>query len=72
MRPVSAPRPSAPVPAAKRWTEDDSAHFLDRGRFFVPQRERQSAVVAALVPRLPATSFISAAGPIIKWPWKAH
>ena len=58
MRPVSAPRPSAPVPAAKRWTEDDSAHFLDRGRFFVPQRERQAAVVAALVPRLPEATLV--------------
>jgi tRNA (cmo5U34)-methyltransferase len=35
------------------WTESDSAHFLDVGRFYVPQRERQAAIVAALVPRLP-------------------
>jgi tRNA (cmo5U34)-methyltransferase len=35
------------------WTERDSAHFLDVARFYVPQRERQAAIVAALVPRLP-------------------
>ena len=35
------------------WSEEDSAHFIDRGRFYVPQRERQAAIVATLVPRLP-------------------
>lgn len=35
------------------WTERDSAYFLDVGRFYVPQRERQAEIVAAMVPRLP-------------------
>jgi tRNA (cmo5U34)-methyltransferase len=37
----------------REWSEDDSTHFLDVGRYYVPQRERQVAIVAALVPRLP-------------------
>jgi tRNA (cmo5U34)-methyltransferase len=35
------------------WSEQDSARFLDVGRFYVPSRARQSEIVAALVPRLP-------------------
>ena len=35
----------------RSWTERDSAYFLDHGRFYVPERERQVALVAALVPR---------------------
>jgi tRNA (cmo5U34)-methyltransferase len=34
------------------WTEQDSEHFLDVGRFYVPDRARQVELVAALVPRL--------------------
>jgi tRNA (cmo5U34)-methyltransferase len=34
------------------WTEGDSALFLDLGRHYVPHRQRQVAMVAALVPRL--------------------
>jgi len=33
------------------WTERDSAHFLDVGRYYVPHRERQIELVTALVPR---------------------
>ena len=36
------------------WTEHDSAHFLDLGRFYVPARARQMETIAGLVPRLPA------------------
>jgi tRNA (cmo5U34)-methyltransferase len=32
------------------WSERDSQHFIDYGRFFVPERERQVATVCALVP----------------------
>jgi tRNA (cmo5U34)-methyltransferase len=42
----------------RSWSEEDSAHFLDRGRFYVPQRERQAAMVAALVPRLAAATTV--------------
>jgi tRNA (cmo5U34)-methyltransferase len=34
------------------WSEQDSAHFLDVGRFYVPHRERQLALAASLVPQL--------------------
>jgi tRNA (cmo5U34)-methyltransferase len=37
----------------REWSEADSAYFLDHGRFFVPERERQMALLTALVPRLP-------------------
>ncbi len=40
------------------WSEQDSALFLDRGRFYVPHRARQVALVAALVPRLPEATRV--------------
>ena len=34
------------------WTEDDSALFIDEGKYFVPERETQIATVCAAVPPL--------------------
>src|SRR5262245_41833844 len=34
------------------WSEQESALFLDRARYYVPYRDRQIALVTALVPRL--------------------
>lgn len=34
------------------WTEKDSAHFIDRGRYYVPEREAQIEAMCSLVPRL--------------------
>ena len=36
----------------REWSEADSAYFLDHGRFYVPERDRQMALLTALVPRL--------------------
>jgi tRNA (cmo5U34)-methyltransferase len=33
-----------------RWTEDTSRRFLDFGRYFVPERERQMHIITRLVP----------------------
>ncbi|HEV8630121.1 MAG TPA: class I SAM-dependent methyltransferase [Thermoanaerobaculia bacterium] len=40
------------------WSEVDSRHFLEVGRFYVPQRERQLAIIATLVPRLPQAAAV--------------
>lgn len=32
------------------WDENDSQEFIDHGRFFVPEREEQTATVLALIP----------------------
>lgn len=32
------------------WDEDDSQEFIDHGRFFVPEREEQTATVLDLIP----------------------
>jgi tRNA (cmo5U34)-methyltransferase len=45
-------------PVVRGWSEGDSAHFLEYGRFYVPQRERQMALVAALVPPLPGARTV--------------
>ena len=31
------------------WTEDDSEHFIDEGKYFVPEREAQIATICAAV-----------------------
>lgn len=33
------------------WSEQDSQAFVDFGRYFVPERERQIATICALIPR---------------------
>jgi tRNA (cmo5U34)-methyltransferase len=38
------------VDTPNRWTEDTSRRFLDYGRYFVPERERQMQIVTRLVP----------------------
>jgi tRNA (cmo5U34)-methyltransferase len=38
------------------WSESTSTHFLDVAPFYVPQRERQIALVTGLVPRLPGAT----------------
>jgi tRNA (cmo5U34)-methyltransferase len=42
----------------RTWSEDDSAHFLDVGDLYVPHRQRQAAMVAALVPPLPEATLV--------------
>jgi tRNA (cmo5U34)-methyltransferase len=37
------------APAREGWREDDSALFIDYGRAFTPERERQQAIMAELV-----------------------
>jgi tRNA (cmo5U34)-methyltransferase len=34
------------------WSEDDSAHFIDEGKYFVPEREAQIATICAAIPPL--------------------
>jgi cyclopropane fatty-acyl-phospholipid synthase-like methyltransferase len=38
------------LPLANTWQEADSQIFSDYGQYFVPERERQIALIAALVP----------------------
>ena len=33
-----------------QWSEDDSAHFIDTGRYYVPERELQIQTICDLVP----------------------
>lgn len=35
------------------WTEETSAHFIDLGRYYVPEREAQIAAICDLIPDLP-------------------
>ena len=42
----------------REWSEADSALFLDFGRFYVPERERQRTLVASLVPRLSGARLV--------------
>jgi tRNA (cmo5U34)-methyltransferase len=37
------------APARESWREDDSALFIDYGRAFTPERERQQAIMAELI-----------------------
>jgi tRNA (cmo5U34)-methyltransferase len=37
------------VPVREGWREDDSALFIDYGRAFTPERERQQAIICELV-----------------------
>ena len=37
------------APSRESWREDDSALFIDYGRAFTPDRERQQAIIAELV-----------------------
>ncbi|TIV08818.1 MAG: class I SAM-dependent methyltransferase, partial [Mesorhizobium sp.] len=36
--------------AARHWDENNSHTFLDYGRYFVPERERQTDIIADLIP----------------------
>jgi tRNA (cmo5U34)-methyltransferase len=40
----------AEAQAGARWGEDHSRSFLDYGRYFVPERERQIGIIADLIP----------------------
>jgi tRNA (cmo5U34)-methyltransferase len=42
--------PALPDPSHEGWSEDNSLAFLDYGRFFVPDREEQIAILVQLVP----------------------
>ena len=39
--------------STKGWDEDNSRRFLDYGRYFVPDRERQIGIIGDLIPPLP-------------------
>src|SRR5262245_55908258 len=41
---------------AAGWGEDNSRQFLDYGRYFVPERERQIGLIGDLIPPPPAGS----------------
>ena len=49
------------------WTEDDSAHFIDEGKYFVPEREAQIATICAAIPPI-AYNGESIASPTIRPP----
>jgi tRNA (cmo5U34)-methyltransferase len=40
------------------WDEDSSRTFLDYGRYFVPERERQLAIIGDLIPSPPAGALL--------------
>ncbi len=40
------------------WTEDDSAHFIDEGKYFVPERAAQIATNCAAIPPLAGAGHI--------------
>src|SRR6185312_7020546 len=42
--------------SARGWDEDSSRTFLDYGRYFVPERERQIGIIGELIPPPPAGS----------------
>jgi tRNA (cmo5U34)-methyltransferase len=46
---------SEPKPA---WDEDTARTFLDYGRYFVPERERQLQIICDLVPSAPAGAIL--------------
>lgn len=41
-----------------RWAESDSEEFLDHGRYFVPDRERQAKLVAELLGEVPDGAWV--------------
>ncbi|MDX8502770.1 methyltransferase domain-containing protein [Mesorhizobium sp. VK4C] len=43
---------------AKHWDENNSRSFLDYGRYFVPERERQMDIIADLIPPAPGTLLV--------------
>lgn len=36
--------------SVRGWAEDDFRSFLDHGRYFVPERERQIGIIGDLIP----------------------
>ncbi|MDX8466071.1 hypothetical protein RFM26_10305 [Mesorhizobium sp. VK23B] len=40
----------ADMQGAQHWNENNSRSFLDYGRYFVPERERQIDMIADLIP----------------------
>ena len=42
--------------SVRGWGEDDSRSFLDYGRYFVPERERQIGIIGELIPPPPVGS----------------
>jgi len=48
---MQSPRPNPePNPSGETWDEEQSRLFIDYGRYFVPQRERQLSTITALLP----------------------
>ncbi|TGT77406.1 class I SAM-dependent methyltransferase [Mesorhizobium sp. M2E.F.Ca.ET.166.01.1.1] len=43
---------------AQQWTESNSRSFLDYGRYFVPERERQIDMIADLIPAAPRSLLV--------------
>ncbi len=46
------------LPDAPGWSEDDSRHFIDRGAYFVPERETQIDTIRGVVPPAPDGAVI--------------
>jgi trans-aconitate methyltransferase len=44
--------------SVKGWDEDSSRTFLDYGRYFVPERERQIGIIGELIPPPPAGALL--------------
>jgi len=44
--------------SVRGWGEDDSRSFLDYGRYFVPERERQIGIIGDLIPPPPAGALL--------------
>ena len=40
------------------WNEDDSRHFIDRGTYFVPERETQMDTICSVIPPAPDSAVI--------------
>src|SRR5262245_20415229 len=51
----------APMGDAQRvgsWSEDNSRQFIDYGRYFVPERERQIGIIGELIPEPPVGALL--------------
>ncbi len=44
--------------SVRGWDEDSSRTFLDYGRYFVPERERQIGLIGALIPPPPEGALL--------------
>ncbi|MDX8520695.1 hypothetical protein [Mesorhizobium dulcispinae] len=62
----------ADMQGAQHWNENNSRSFLDYGRYFVPERERQIDMIADLIPAAPGgllVEFCSGEGLLSRTLW---